>query len=60
VESLFPAAISIPLEPCGNRIKDLLVAERLGQKVNRSGLHGLDGHWNITVSSDKDDRHFDA
>src|SRR5262249_24894351 len=41
-------------------INHLLVAERLGQEINRSSLHGLDAHWNVTVSSDEDHGDVDA
>src|SRR5262245_30514158 len=38
-----------------HRIKQLLVTERLGQKLDGSRLHGPDGHWDVAVTGDEDD-----
>src|SRR5579863_9006863 len=50
------AAGAVALERDLNRIEEILVAERLGEKFHRSGLHGAHGHRNIAVSGDENDR----
>ena len=39
-----------------NRIQQILVAERLGEELDGSGLHGPHGHRDVTVGANKDDR----
>src|SRR5580698_8694149 len=43
-----------------NRVKKLLIADRLGEKLDRATFHGLHRHRNIGVSRDKDDRQVSA
>lgn len=42
-----------------NRVDKVLVPKRLGQKFDRAGLNGSNGHWNVTMSGDEDDRETD-
>src|SRR6266446_2383950 len=51
---LQPRAISHEAEL--NRVQQVLVAERLGQKLDRSSLYRLDGHRDVAISGDEDDR----
>ncbi len=46
----------ILLQCDSNRIQQILIAERLGEKLDRSRLHSLDRHWNVAVAGNKDDR----
>ncbi len=41
-----------------NRVEQLLVVERLGQELQRAGLHGSHRHRDIPPSGDEDDRQF--
>lgn len=51
------AARPIPIDRDGDRVQHVLIAERLGQKIERAGLHGLDTHGNVAVTGHEDDRH---
>src|SRR6266481_3430041 len=51
---LQPRAISREAEL--NRVQQVLVAERLGQELDRSSLYRLHGHRDVAVSGDEDDR----
>src|SRR6202047_2719395 len=51
---LQPRAIS--REAQLDRVQQVLIAERLGQKLDRSSLYRLNGHRDIAVSGDEDDR----
>src|SRR5438045_3184181 len=42
-----------------DRVEQILVAEGLGQELDRSALHRPDGHRNVAVSGDEDDREVD-
>jgi hypothetical protein len=42
-----------------NRIDKVLVTKRLGQKFDRPGLDSSNGHRNVTMCGDKDDREID-
>src|SRR5262252_8332018 len=55
---LQPRAIS--REALLNRVQQVLITERLGQKLDRSSLHRLDGHRDVPVSRDEDDRNVDV
>jgi hypothetical protein len=37
-------------------VQQVLIAERLGQEFDRSPLYRLDGHWDIALSGDENDR----
>src|ERR1700730_9054855 len=50
---LQPSAIS--REAQLNRIQQVLIAERLGQELDRSPLYCPDGHRDVAVSGDEDD-----
>src|SRR6266403_5754224 len=39
-----------------NRVQQVLIAERLGQKLDRSSLYRLDGQRDVAISGDEDDR----
>jgi hypothetical protein len=39
-----------------NRVQQILIAERLGQELDRSSLYRLDGHRDVAVSGDENDR----
>ncbi len=46
---------------CGShRVQKVLFAERLAEKLDRTGLHGLDAHRHIGMGSDEDHRKIDA
>src|ERR1700724_2289483 len=51
---LQPRAIS--REAQLDRVQQVLIAERLGQELDRSSLYRLNGHRDIAVSGDEDDR----
>src|SRR5215831_1047555 len=55
---LAPAAIA--LERGGDRIQHVLIAKRLGQKIDRAGLHGLDRHGDVAVAGHEYDRNMDV
>src|SRR6516162_67102 len=55
------------LQPCAiareaqlDRVQQVLIAERLGQELDRSSLYRLDGHWDVAVSGDEDDRNLNV
>src|ERR1700682_1527537 len=43
-----------------DRIQQVLIAEWLGEKLYRTGFHGLHTHGNISMTGDKDDRNLEA
>ena len=51
-----PCRLPLPLDPRQQR-KDVLVAERLGEKIERPELDRLDGHGNAAVGGHHDDFH---
>src|SRR5262245_49436500 len=51
---LTPLSISLDAEL--NRVKQLLIAERLGEELDRTGLHRPHTHGDVAVASDEDDR----
>src|SRR6266481_2353597 len=51
---LEPRAIS--REAQLDRVQQVLIAEGLGQELDRSSLYRLDGHRDVAVSGDEDDR----
>ena len=48
----------IAREPELDGVEKVLIAERLGQELNRPPFHGLHGHRYVAVSRDEDDRNF--
>src|ERR1700674_2137747 len=50
------ASRAIPFQCNVNRIQQILVAERLGEELDSSGLQGPHGHRDVTVGTNKDDR----
>jgi hypothetical protein len=42
-----------------DRVEQILVAEWLGQELDRSALHRRDGHRNVAMPGDEDDRKVD-
>jgi hypothetical protein len=44
---------AISSEALLNSVQQVLLAERLGQKLDRSRLYRLDGHWGIAISGDE-------
>ena len=50
------SSLPIARDRLSNGIKQSLLADRLQQEFDRAMLHGLDGHGNVAVSSDEDDR----
>src|SRR3546814_8895231 len=46
----------IALDPFYYRVQQGLIANRLGKKVDRSGLHRLHRHRDIAVAGEEDDR----
>jgi len=42
-----------------NRVDKVLVPKRLSQKFDRTGLDGSNGHRNVTMCGDEDDREID-
>src|SRR6476620_1620605 len=52
---LFPAR-AVAIKPYANRVKQVLVAKRLGQELDRSAFHRSYGHRNIAMASNEYDR----
>src|SRR5260370_26526172 len=50
---------AIAREGRGDRMQHVLIAKRLGQKIDRAGFHGLDGHGYIAVAGHEYDRNMD-
>src|SRR4051794_32354078 len=50
------SARTVPSEPKIHRIQKILVSKRLREKLDGPALHRLNGHRNIAMSSDEDDR----
>jgi len=56
----FLAARTVASEPIIYSIQKVLVPKRLRQKFDRTGLHRLHGHRDVAMSSDENNREFDA
>jgi hypothetical protein len=59
----FPAVLArsaVALKGLLNRFQEILIAERLGEEFRRPGFHGAHRRWDVAVTSDEDDRKFDA
>src|SRR5262245_19997295 len=50
---LAPSAIA--LDGHSDRVQEILLPDRLGEELDRSGLHGLDAHRDVAVAGDEDD-----
>src|SRR6267142_2615710 len=46
----------VAVDGSGHRVDHVLVAERLWQEIDRTGLHGSDRHRNVAVSRHQDYR----
>jgi hypothetical protein len=53
------ASFAVPFERLLNRIEQILVAERLGQKLHGPGFHRANAHRDIAMASDEDNGDFD-
>src|SRR4029077_2887578 len=51
--SLVPS-LAVSIQRLLNRIEQLLVAERLGQKLQGTGFQGADGHRDVAVTANED------
>src|SRR6266446_1135972 len=58
--TLLLASYTVAIQSLADRIQQLLVLERLGQKLHGTGFHGLHRHRNISMTSDEDDGDLDA
>src|SRR5712691_7399331 len=52
--SLVLSICAVALDRLVNRIEQHLVAKRFGQKLNRTGLHRLHRHRDVTMAGDED------
>jgi len=52
---LFPS-VSIALDSHSHGVKEFLFADGLGQELDGTPLYGFDGHRNIAMPSDENDR----
>src|ERR1700676_3006753 len=50
------ARCTVTIQSLVDGIQQVLVQERLGQELHRTGFHGLYGHRDISVTGDEDDR----
>src|SRR5262245_46406561 len=50
---LTPLSVSLDAEV--NRVKQLLIAERFGEELDRTGLHRPHTHGDVAVAGDEDD-----
>src|SRR5262249_15251335 len=53
---LFRPLSDVALDGGLDRVEQVLLAERLGQEIDRTGLHRLDSHWNVGMSGQEYDR----
>src|SRR5579859_6929517 len=51
---------AVTLQCLLNRVEEILISERLGQKFHGARFHGPDGHRNVSVRGDEYDGDFDA
>src|SRR5260370_9003733 len=58
--TLLLARHPVAIQSLVDRIQQVLVSERLGQELHRTGFHGLHRHRNISMPGDEDDRNPDA
>src|SRR6266550_4284797 len=58
--TLLLAHHAVALESLMDRIQQVLIAERLGQELHRTGLHGLHRHRDISMTGDEDDGNVDV
>src|SRR5262245_20358008 len=50
------ASTTVAFQSLLNGIEQILIAERLGQKLHSSCFHRLHAHWDVTMPSDENDR----
>src|SRR5258708_1849034 len=55
-----PAPCSIPFDPRLDRVKQFLLAQGLGQELNRSGFYCPHGHGDVAVTANEYDWKRDA
>src|SRR6202011_5621200 len=60
IPRMLPACDLVAFECVSYSIEQSLIAERFGEKFDRTGFHGLDRHWNIAMPSDEYNRHMEA
>ena len=53
---LLLASFLVELEGGVNRVQEILIVPWLFQELDGSRLHGPDGHWNVSVPANKDNR----
>src|SRR6266478_5802653 len=58
--TLLLARHPVAIQSLVDRIQQVLVPERLRQKLHRTGFHGLHRHRNISMTGDEDDGNPDA
>src|ERR1700733_8999294 len=54
------ASLTIPLDRRHHSVQHLLVAKWFSQEIDRSALHGPDGHRNVAMAGHKDDRNMNV
>src|SRR5437016_801726 len=54
VHSLLPRPM-VPFDRGLNCIQKILVAKRFGEELDRTSLHGLHRHWDVSMPGDEDD-----
>src|SRR5215510_5196782 len=47
--------LAVAIERFSDSIQKVLLPNRLGKKLNRTGLHGLYRHWDIAIAGNKND-----
>src|SRR5258708_23904468 len=50
------ACHAITIDRVANGVEQVLLAKRLREKLDRTGFHGPDGHGNVAVPGQEDDR----
>src|SRR5882672_1260915 len=58
--TLLTARHAVAIQSLVDRIQQVLVFERLGQKLHSTRFHGLHCHWNISMTGNENDRNSDA
>src|SRR6266849_6272501 len=58
--TLLLARHTVTIQSLADRIQQVLVPERFGQKLQGTGFHGLHRHRNISMTGNEDDGNLDA
>src|SRR5467141_3409815 len=58
--TLLLARHTVTIQSLADRIQQVLVLERFGQKLQGTGFHGLHRHRNISMTGNEDDGNLDA